>query len=102
MNGLLPLQGIFVLLTCIHKDGIWGKIYNWVKEFLLDREQRAILNGLYSWKDVTSGIQQGSVLDPVLFLVSINDLPDVIEVLIKLFADDAKIYAVYQADANKV
>ena len=45
-------------------------------------------------KDVTSAIPEGSVLGPVLFLVFINDLPDVIEVLIKLFADDANIYAV--------
>ena len=69
------------------------------------REQRVIVNGAYSsWKDVTSGIPQGSVLGPLLFLVFINDLPDVIEMLIKLFADYAKIYAVVsnQADKNKV
>ena len=41
---------------------------------------------------MTSGISQGSVLGPVLFLVFINDFPDVIEVLLKLFADDAKVY----------
>ena len=53
---------------------------------------------------VTGGIPQGSVLGPVLFLVFINDLPDVIEVLIKLFADDAKIYAMVSnhADNDKV
>ena len=74
---------------------IRGKILNWIKEFLSAREQRVIVNGSQSsWKDVTSGIPQGSVLGPVLFLVFINDLPDVIEMLIKLFADDAKIYAV--------
>ena len=44
------------------------------------------------WRDVTSGIPQCSVLGPVLFLVFINDFPDVIEVLPKLFADDAKVY----------
>ena len=85
--------------------GIRGKIYNWVKEILSGREQRVFVNGAYSsWKDVTSGIPQGSILGPVLFLVFINHLPDVIEVLIKLFADDAKIYAVVsnQADNDKV
>ena len=69
------------------------------------REQRVFVNGAYySWKEVTSGIPQGSVLGPVLFLVFINDLPDVIEVLIKLFADDAKIFALVsnQADNDKV
>ena len=44
------------------------------------------------WRDVTSGIPQCSVLGPVLFLVFINDFPDVIEVFPKLFADDAKVY----------
>ena len=83
------------LLTKLHGYGIRGKILNWIKEFLSAREHRVIVNGSQSsWKDVTSGIPQGSVLGPVLFLVFINDLPDVIEVLIKLFADDAKIYAV--------
>ena len=83
------------LLKKLHGYGIRGKILNWIKEFFSAREQRVIVNGSQSsWKDVTSGIPPGSVLGPVLFLVFINDLPDVIKVLIKLFADDAKIYAV--------
>ena len=79
----------------MHGYGIRGKILNWIKEFLSSREQRVRVNGSQSsWKDGTSGIPQGSVLGPVLLLIFINDLPDVIEVLIKLFADDAMIYAV--------
>ncbi|MCG7877512.1 MAG: reverse transcriptase domain-containing protein [Candidatus Thiodiazotropha endolucinida] len=49
----------------------------------------------------TSGIPQGSVLGPVLFLVVINDLPEVIEVFIKLFADDAKLYSVAPTTATE-
>ena len=60
-----------------------------MKEFLNKRQQRVTINGSKSdWRNVTSG----SVLGPVLFLVLINDFQDVIEVLLKLFADDAKVY----------
>ena len=46
---------------------------------------------------MSSGIPQGSVLGPALILVFINDFPDVIEVLLKLFADDAKVYKIKQS-----
>ena len=45
-----------------------------------------------SWTEITSGVPQGSVLGPVLFLVFINDLPEVIKELMKIFTDDTKIY----------
>ena len=89
----------------LHGYGIRVNFIIGSKNFISDREQRVIINGSYSsWKDVTSGIPQGSVIGPVLFLVFINDLPDVIDMLIKLFADDAKVYAVVanQAYENKV
>ena len=78
-----------------------GKVLAWVKEFLSGREQRVIVNGSQStWINITSGISQGSVLGPVLFLVFINDLPEVINVLIKLFADDAKLYSVVTSNVD--
>ena len=81
------------LLKKLHAYGIRGQVYEWIKEFLNKRQQRVTINGSKSdWRNVTSGIPQGSVLGPVLFLVFINDFPDVIEVLLKLFADDAKVY----------
>ena len=81
------------LLVKLRGYGIQGHILDWVKEFLSDRKQRVVINGSESeWSDVSSGIPQGSVLGPILFLIYINDLPDVIDVLIKLFADDAKFY----------
>ena len=83
------------LLKKLYAYGIRGHTYQWIKEFLSNRQQRVTINGSKSeWRDVTSGIPQGSVLGPVLFLVFINDFPDVIEVLLKLFADDAKLYSV--------
>ena len=67
----------------------------WIKEFLSNRVQRMIANGSKSEQiEIPVVYHQGSVLGPVLFLVFVNDLPDVVNVLIKLFADDAKLYCV--------
>ena len=76
--------------------GIKGNyVLGWIKEFLSERRQRFVVNGAHSeWRDITSGIPQGSVLGPILFLIFINDLPKVIKCLIKLFADDAKLYQI--------
>ena len=61
-----------------------------------------VINGSESeWSDVTSGIPQGSVLGPTLFLVYINDMPDKINALIKLFADDAKVYNRVKQTSNQ-
>ena len=52
-----------------------------------------VVNGPESgWSYMTSGIPQCSVLGPILFPIYINDLPDIVEVLMKLFADDSKLY----------
>ena len=81
------------LLVKLQGYGIQGKVLDWIQEFLTERKQRVVMNGSESeWSDVTSGIPQGSVLGPTLFLVYINDMPDVINAIIKLFADDAKVY----------
>ena len=81
------------LLKKLHAYEIRGQVYERVKEFLNKRQQRVTINGSKSdWRNVTSGIPQSSVLGPVLYLVFINDFSDVIEVLLKLFAEDAKVY----------
>ena len=68
-------------------------LLKWIEDFLSERRQRVILNGRMSaWKDVTSGIPQGSVLGPVLFIIYINDMPDTTRSLCRLFADDSKMY----------
>lgn len=75
--------------------GIEGKLLEWIEDFLKNRKQRVVVNGsASSLSDVTSGIPQGSVLGPVLFLIYINDLPEVVQSIIKLFADDTKMYSV--------
>jgi hypothetical protein len=51
---------------------------------------------------VTSGIPQGSVLGPILFTIYINDLPDVVQNIVKLFADDTKLYAVVNEEKQQL
>ena len=83
------------LLAKLEGYGIKGSVLRWITSYLTNRQQRVILNGKESqWQTVTSGIPQGSVLGPTLFLIYINDLPDVVENVVKLFADDTKIYSV--------
>ena len=57
------------------------------------RRQRVVVNGKKStWLDVKSGVPQGSVIGPLLFLLFINDMPNEMNCNIQLFADDAKIF----------
>ena len=82
------------LLSKLHDLGIRGKVLAWIKNFLTGRRQRIVVRGSKSsWAPVLSGIPQGSVLGPTLFLLYVNDLPDNVQSGIKLFADDAKVYA---------
>ena len=82
------------LIQKLRGYGVRGKLLSWIEDFLFDRKQRVVLNGQSSsWTEVTSGIPQGSVLGPILFTIYINDLPDVIENMVKLFADDTKVSA---------
>ena len=69
----------------------------WLSEFLQGRLQRVVLNQASSdWTAVTSGVPQGSVLGLLLFLLYVNDIPDLVQSNLKMFADDIKIYrAIY-------
>ena len=82
------------LLKKVWAHGIRGKIYDWIKVWLEDRVQRVVLNGEASvWAAVLSGVPQGSVLGPLLFLIFINDLDEAGSAaeIIRKFADDTKV-----------
>ena len=73
--------------------GIRGQTLTWINAFLNNRTQAVSVNGQHSsWEDVTSGVPQGSVLGPALFLLYINDIQDSIQSNIRLFADDSIVY----------
>ena len=64
-----------------------------VEQWLTDRRQRVVVDGEVStWKSVLSGVPQGSVLGPILFLIYINDLDDSTTSNVLKFADDTKLF----------
>ncbi len=80
------------LLSKLAAYGIISKTANWIHNFLTNRQQRAIVeNGKSDWANITSGIPQGRVLGPTLFVLFINDLPDVVTSTVQIFTDDTKI-----------
>ena len=73
--------------------GIRGSTHKWIDSWLSERSQKVVLDGRASDPvPVLSGVPQGSVLGPVLFLIFINDLPDNIRSSVRLFADDCVLY----------
>ncbi|MCG8045233.1 MAG: hypothetical protein JAY66_06065 [Candidatus Thiodiazotropha taylori] len=81
------------LIHKLHGYGVRGNILSWIKAFLNGRSQTVVLEGDCSEEvPVTSGVPQGSVLGPILFLVYINDLPEKVKSQVRLFADDTAAY----------
>ena len=81
------------LISKLKYYGINGKIITWISSFLKSRKQRVVVGGEHSqWVKVESGVPQGTVLGPLLFLLYINDLPENLNSTVRLFADDCVLY----------
>ena len=81
--------------------GVRGTTWLWIKDFLTKRTQHVNLDGTSSsLADVISGVPQGTVLGPLLFLTYINDLPEHTESDVRLFADDALLYRKISSKAD--
>ena len=91
-----------LLLHKLAHYGIRNSVLSWIKDFLTDREQTVVVDGQCSAPaEVSSGVPQGSVIGPLLFLLYINDLPDYVKhSSTSLFADDSMISRTIQSETD--
>ena len=80
------------LLFKLRQLGIAGTLYDWIEHYLTGRSQKVVINGISSsLKNLQTGVPQGSILGPLLFLIYINDIINDLQCNVNLFADDTSI-----------
>jgi ribonuclease P/MRP protein subunit RPP40 len=80
------------LILKLRAYGISGLTLKWIEAFLKNRKQRIVLGEIISsWAETFSGVPQGSPLAALLFVLFINDLPEILKNITKLYAGDTKI-----------
>ena len=82
------------LLFKLERIGISGNLLSLLNSFLSNRFQRVVINGQNSsWSPVLAGVSQGSILEALLFVIYINDLPESLQSIVKLLADGTSLYS---------
>ena len=90
------------LLVKLESVGMKGEVLQWIITFLSNRKHRVSVEGkLSNWDYAKSGVPQGSVLGPILFVIFINDMPNLVQSSCKLLADDAKVYTSIKTNTDK-
>jgi len=90
------------LLRKLEGYGVGGQLLEWIGQFLTGRRQRVGVAGSFSqWTEVVSGVPQGSVLGPMLFVCYINDMPENIASFIFMYADDTKVFRRVECDKDR-
>nr|VZI00941.1 unnamed protein product [Spirometra erinaceieuropaei] len=90
------------LLHKLSRIGVRGKLLKWIENFLVGRSQTVRLGGQHSAEvTVTSGVPQGSVLGPILFLIYIDDCIHGLDCKIAMFADDIKLWTVIRNEDDE-
>jgi len=84
-------KGLIYKLKCV---GVRNHILTWLINYLSNRKQAVVIKGeISSYKPISAGVPQGSVLGPLLFLIYINDIVNHVQSITKLFADDTSLYS---------
>ena len=89
-----------LLLNKLEVYGVQGANLKWFSDYLVMRRQRVVVDGVFSdWSAVTKGVPQGSILSPLMFIIFVNDMPDVVKYCtVNQYADDITVEKKHAVD----